>query len=234
MQLCLPTWHGLVGVQDTPWVQATHEPPSQTLLVPHEVPLARWLPVSMQSDVPVEQLVVPTSHALSGVHATPSVHETHEPSSQISLVPHEVPLAAWLPVGMHTETPDEQVVAPRSQELLGTHDRPATQGPPPEDDPPEPDPLSALAFASDRLPSFSAPSAPASSSAGGTGPRPARDVHAATGEIIASTNTDPNHPVTPLDLIPIGPDRCKSTTPAASEPDASSNVGPSNSVRPFR
>jgi hypothetical protein len=91
-QVSFPTWHGLLGVHAAPCVHATHEPLAHTMLLPHEVPSVTCLAVSTQMDVPVEQLVVPWSQALPGVHERPSVHEAHEPSLQTMLVPHEVPL----------------------------------------------------------------------------------------------------------------------------------------------
>jgi formylglycine-generating enzyme required for sulfatase activity len=100
-----------------------------------------------------------------------------------------------LPVSVHTEAPDEQLVVPRWHELLGTHDRPAVQEP--DEDPSEPDedasvlepdeepdPDSLLepspAVASATVPSLTLPStwSPAPPSSSGTGCRPAIAAHA--------------------------------------------------------
>jgi hypothetical protein len=74
-QLVKPVWHVLVGVHATPAVHALHAPLSQTSLVPQLVPFAASLPVSLQTETPVEQLVEPAWQLLSvGVQATPDVH----------------------------------------------------------------------------------------------------------------------------------------------------------------
>jgi hypothetical protein len=55
----VPVWHVLPpGLQATPAVQGTHDPPEQTMLVPHDVPSAT-LPVALQTEAPVEQDVCP-------------------------------------------------------------------------------------------------------------------------------------------------------------------------------
>ena len=51
-------WQTLAGVQDVPAVHDTHEPLSQTRLVPQPVPLAT-LPEEMQLCEPDEQSVLP-------------------------------------------------------------------------------------------------------------------------------------------------------------------------------
>jgi hypothetical protein len=69
-------------VQDAPTVHELHEPLSHTALVPHAVPLAVWVPVSVHTATPVEQSVVPVSHGLAGVHAAPEEHALQVPLSQ--------------------------------------------------------------------------------------------------------------------------------------------------------
>jgi hypothetical protein len=64
--VCVPVEHDVVpawqtlppGLHPTFAVHATHDPLSQTMFVPHDVPLAT-LPVELHVGVPVEQLVVP-------------------------------------------------------------------------------------------------------------------------------------------------------------------------------
>ena len=82
------------------------------------------LPVSVQVEVPVAHEVIPTSHALVGVHERLAVHATHTPALQTWFVPHEVPLGAALPVSVHVATPPLHDVDPVWQRLAGTQDAP--------------------------------------------------------------------------------------------------------------
>ncbi len=93
-------------------MQDAQVPLSQTSLVPHDVPLPTWVVVALQTGTPVVHDVVPVTHGLVGVQAAPVVHASHEPLSQTSLVPQEVPFAASLPVSLQTETPVAQDVTP--------------------------------------------------------------------------------------------------------------------------
>jgi hypothetical protein len=112
-QLIVPAWHALpLGVQEAPWVHATHEPLSQTMFVPHDAPLARLDVWSAHVDAPVEHDVRPLWHGLLGVHAVPAVQLTHDPPEQTWLVPHAVPLVAFVPVSVQVEMPVAQEVAP--------------------------------------------------------------------------------------------------------------------------
>ncbi len=120
----VPVTHGLVGVHDAPVVQALQVPLSQTSFVPQTVPLAALLPVSVHTGAPVVQTMVPVWQALVGVHAAPIEHVVHEPFSQTSPVPHEVPLATF-PVTPHTDVPVAQEVSPVWQTLPVEHDTPA-------------------------------------------------------------------------------------------------------------
>ena len=111
-QLMVPVWHGLVGVHAAFCVHDLHAPLSQTSLVPHDVPLAAVVPVSLHTGAPVVQEVVPAWHGLVGVHGPFCVHAMHAPLSQTSLVPHEVALARLVPVSVHTGVPVVQDVVP--------------------------------------------------------------------------------------------------------------------------
>jgi hypothetical protein len=121
----VPVWQTLAGVHVRPAVHALHEPVSHTSFVPHVVPLGALLPVSLQTDTPVEHEVVPVWHGLLGVHATPAVHALHEPLSHTLLAPHVAPLARLVPVSVHVETPVEHDVVPVWHGLAGAHDSPA-------------------------------------------------------------------------------------------------------------
>ena len=55
-----PVRHGLLGVQVLPAVHDAHAPLLQTMLVPHDVPFALAVPVSMHDIAPLaEQTVCP-------------------------------------------------------------------------------------------------------------------------------------------------------------------------------
>jgi len=75
-----PLWHGFVGAQAPPAAQAAHTPAWQTIPVPQLVP-SGWLSDSVQTKLPVAQLVVPTRHAFpeSG-HGCPLAHVVHAPA----------------------------------------------------------------------------------------------------------------------------------------------------------
>jgi hypothetical protein len=74
----VPTWHVFPpGLHDTPAVHATHVPPLQTMLVPHDVPSATVV-VGLQTAVPVEHAVTPFLHALPlGLQGWLAVHAPH-------------------------------------------------------------------------------------------------------------------------------------------------------------
>ncbi len=76
-------------MHDAPTVHGLQDPLSQTSFVPHVVPLATSVPVSVQVNAVHE--TVPTWQGLVGVHA--SSHAVQEPLSQASLAPQDVPLA---------------------------------------------------------------------------------------------------------------------------------------------
>ena len=84
-QLVRPSWHGFTGVQATPAVQAAHAPALQTWSVPQVVPSASGVAgvvLSTQVDVPVAQLVAPSTQGFEGVQATPAVQATQAPALQ--------------------------------------------------------------------------------------------------------------------------------------------------------
>ena len=90
-----PLWQTFTGVQGAPAVHETHEPPLQTSFVPHGVPLVA-VPVCAHTPTPVEQEIVPVSQPLFSVHDAPVVHAPHDPLSQTSFVPHDVPLERFV------------------------------------------------------------------------------------------------------------------------------------------
>jgi hypothetical protein len=124
-----PVWHTLVGVHDAPTVHELHDPLSHTSLVPQEVPLATFVPVSVQTDMPVEHDVTPVSHLLGGVHDTPAVQALHTPPLHTSFVPQLVPSERSLPVSLQTGAPVVHVVVPLWQALVGVHEDPEAHVP---------------------------------------------------------------------------------------------------------
>jgi hypothetical protein len=116
-QEVIPVLHGFVGWQLTPAVHEPHVPPLHTLLVPQDVPSATF-PVSAQTDVPVEQDVIPVLHGFAGGQLRPAVHEPHVPLAHTLLVPQDVPFAMF-PVSTQTDVPVIQDVVPARHGLLG-------------------------------------------------------------------------------------------------------------------
>ncbi len=113
LQSVVPVWHGLVGMQLAPGVHEVQTPLSQTMLVPHEVPLVTGVVVSLHTGVPVVHPMAPSTHGLGGVpHDVPAVHPTHRPLSQTALVPHEVPFIAAVDESVHTGAPVAQLMTP--------------------------------------------------------------------------------------------------------------------------
>ena len=110
-----------MGTQAVPEVHDTQTPALHTRLVPHIVPFAAFVPVSVHTAVPVEQLVVPVWHRLTGVHEAPVAHATQLPVRHTIPAPHAVPFARLAPVSVHTGLPVEQLVEPEWQGFVGTH-----------------------------------------------------------------------------------------------------------------
>jgi hypothetical protein len=100
VQVSVPVWQGLAGVQAPPAVHATHAPVLHTRLVPHTVPFGAF-PVSAQTDAPVTHDVAPVLQRLVGWQLAPAVHAMHEPLLHTRLVPHTVPLTRFRPVSAH-------------------------------------------------------------------------------------------------------------------------------------
>ena len=89
LQSCVP-----IGHAHEPAVQVSPE-------LPHGVPSVAIVWRSMQVGIPVEQLVIPRWHGLSGVHATFAAHGMHAPPEQTRPSPHVVPSSARMPVSTH-------------------------------------------------------------------------------------------------------------------------------------
>jgi hypothetical protein len=130
-----PTSHGFAGVHAVPAVHAPHAPSSHTSFVPHDVPFATVVPVSLQTGEPVVHDVVPVWHAFDGVHGAPVEHVMQVPLLQTSgvpasLGPHVVPFSTFAPVSLQTGTPDEQTTVPTWHAFDdGVHAAPAVQVP---------------------------------------------------------------------------------------------------------
>ena len=122
-----PTWQGLVGVQLALAVHGEQVPALQTSLLAHVVPLATFVSVSTQTEVPVAQEVEPTWQGLVGVQLALAVHCVHVPLLQTSLLPHVVPFAAFAPVSTHVEAPVLHDVSPVWHGLAGVQAVPAVQ-----------------------------------------------------------------------------------------------------------
>src|SRR5580700_2888679 len=100
-----------------------HAPLKQVWPPPHDVPFAT-LPSATQVAAPEEQEMMPVWQTLpAGLHAAPEAQLTHAPSSQTSLVPHEVPFAA-LPSAIQVAPPEEHETAPVWHGLVGMHATP--------------------------------------------------------------------------------------------------------------
>lgn len=122
-----PLEQSVMPVSHTPGEQgafSVHElqlPLRHTALVPHEVPGATGLPVSVQVGVPPLHVSVPVSHTFVGVHDPPLTHMMQLPSSQTSFVPHEVPFSTFIIVSLHTGWPLEHWIEPTWHVLVGEH-----------------------------------------------------------------------------------------------------------------
>ena len=100
----------------------------QTMFVPHEVPGARFRPVS-EHVIDGEHDCVPAWQGLAGVQASPVVHDTHAPALHTMFVPQVVPLATFAD-STHTAAPLLHAVVPVRHGLLGTEQvAPSLQSP---------------------------------------------------------------------------------------------------------
>lgn len=122
-----PTRHGLAGVQATPAVQSMQPPLWHTRAAPHVVPSATDTPVSVQTDVPLAQEVIPVWQASAGVHDAAAVHARQAPWRHTWLVPQTVPSAIARPVSVQIGLPLSQVRAPSWQRVGGVQDIPVWQ-----------------------------------------------------------------------------------------------------------
>ena len=122
VQICVPLWHGLLGVQAPPAVHDTQLPSLQTWLLPHIVPFATF-PVSAQTGTPVTHEFAPVLQWFVGWQLAPAVHALQVPLLQTMFVPHDVPLARFRPVSEQVIA-GEQACVPAWHALAGVHDIP--------------------------------------------------------------------------------------------------------------
>ena len=113
-QVCVPAWHGFVGVHASPAVHIMQVPVWQTMFVPHVVPLAT-LPDALQTGTPVVHAFAPV---LQGIPVTaqlePTVHGPQTPLPlQTMLGPQLVPAVAFAFRSVQTGAPVEQASIPR-------------------------------------------------------------------------------------------------------------------------
>jgi hypothetical protein len=94
-------------------------PPLQTWFEPHVVPFGSGAAaLSTQTEVPVEQDVIPVRHELAFVaQATPAVHGEQTPALQTRFAPQVVPSARAVPESMHVEDPLEHEDVPAKHGL---------------------------------------------------------------------------------------------------------------------
>jgi hypothetical protein len=128
VQTVVPVRQGLpVTEQLAPAVQFVHTPVAlQTLLVPHAVPAARFVFLSVQTGDPVEQASVPAWQGFDGVQVAPSWHATHFPVWQTSPVPQAVPFGLSA-VSVQTGAPVAHEIAPVRQAFVVVQTPSATQ-----------------------------------------------------------------------------------------------------------
>jgi hypothetical protein len=76
----MPTWQGFASGHATFAVHPTHVPPPQTLLVPHVVPFAAAVPVSVHAATPpVHELTVPKWQRFATGHPALTLHALQTP-----------------------------------------------------------------------------------------------------------------------------------------------------------
>jgi len=86
----VPVWQAFAGTHEPPSLQATQEPPPHTFPCPQGVPSGAS-PASMQTAIPVAQLVCPSLQACWRSQDTPSAHARHWPPEHTMPVPHDAP-----------------------------------------------------------------------------------------------------------------------------------------------
>jgi hypothetical protein len=98
---------------------------------PHGV-VGALLPLSVQTEDPVEHEVVPVLQGFVGWHVWLGVHDMQLPAKQKRLVPQLVPSVAGIPESTQTGAPVVQEMVPLWQTFVGVHGAPvlhATQLP---------------------------------------------------------------------------------------------------------
>jgi hypothetical protein len=113
-QVCVPAWHGLVGVQARPAVHDTQLPLLHTRFVPQVVPLATF-PDAVQTGAPVVHDVVPVLHGMPvTVQLAPTVQAPQTPVAlQTRFVPQPVPAGTFTFRSVQTGVPVVQASIPR-------------------------------------------------------------------------------------------------------------------------
>ena len=86
-------------------------PPEHDCGGPHCAPCP-LLPLSTQTDEPVEHDVVPVLHGFVGWQVWPAVHETQLPLLHTRFVPQVVPSATFDPLSLQTGAPVLQLSVP--------------------------------------------------------------------------------------------------------------------------
>jgi hypothetical protein len=81
--------------------------------------------LSTQVDVPVAQLVVPSTQGFAGVQVAPAVQETQAPALHTWSVPQVAPSRTF-PLSVQTAAPVPQVTVPVLQGFTGTQAVPQT------------------------------------------------------------------------------------------------------------
>jgi hypothetical protein len=113
-QEVVPALQATLAVHDTLGVQGEQVPLLQYWLLPHMVPLRAFMPVSMQTGVPVVQLSLPTWHVLVGVQSAPSLQVTQLPWLHTWFMPQALPASAS-PAMAHTGAPVVHSILPSLQ-----------------------------------------------------------------------------------------------------------------------
>jgi hypothetical protein len=127
-QAVKPAWHGFIGVQARPIVQAVQAPLLQTMLVPQLVPLATFAD-STHTGAPVLQVIVPVRQGLPVMaQLAPAVHSPQTPAAlQTLLVPQVVPAGMFVSASTHWGVPVVQESVPWWQGVAGVQAAPAWQ-----------------------------------------------------------------------------------------------------------
>jgi hypothetical protein len=98
-QEIIPVLHGFEGWQLAPALHPLQIPPPHTWFIPHDVPSVT-LPVSVQTEVPVEHDVVPVLHGFDGWQPAFAVHGPQLPLLQTMFVPQVAPFERFVPVSV--------------------------------------------------------------------------------------------------------------------------------------